>query len=70
MAMKPEKRDLMVREIVEDMERHMRGCYTRHTMGWICDRIAWLWKYRHISDKQLQELTDMACEALKVSTRI
>lgn len=38
-----------------------------HTLSidWICDRIDWCWKFRHITEKQMNELADRACAVLE-----
>ena len=32
--------------------------YHPKSIDWICDRIDWCWKFRHISEDQMQELAD------------
>lgn len=31
---------------------------------WICDRIAWCWKFRHITEEQMEELCDRIIEVM------
>lgn len=31
------------------------------SMEWICDRIDWCWKFRHITREQMGELCDRCC---------
>ena len=28
------------------------------SIDWICDRIDWCWKFKHITEKQMEELAD------------
>ena len=35
------------------------------SIDWICDRIDWCWRFRHITKEQMEELADRACEVLK-----
>lgn len=35
------------------------------TMDWICDRIAWTWKWKKISEDELIELTDRVNKVFK-----
>ena len=37
--------------------------HTRNT-DWICNRIDWCWKFRHITEKQMEELADRVCKVL------
>ena len=39
--------------------------YHSRKIEWICDRIAWCWKWRKISKEQMEELTDRATNILK-----
>ena len=32
-----------------------------HNTDWICNRIDWCWKFRHITEKQMEELVDRVC---------
>ena len=31
------------------------------TMEWICNRIDWAWKWRKITEQQMEELADRVC---------
>ena len=37
------------------------------SISWICDRIDWYWKFRHITKAQMEELCDRCCAVLKNS---
>lgn len=34
------------------------------SIDWICNRIDWCWKFRHITKEQMEELTDRCCKVL------
>lgn len=34
------------------------------SIDWICNRIDWCWKFRHITEKQMEELADRCCNVL------
>lgn len=38
-----------------------RPCHP-HSMDWVSDRICWCWKFKHITEKQMEELADRAAE--------
>lgn len=31
---------------------------------WICNRIDWCWKFKHITKEQMEELADRICKVL------
>ena len=35
------------------------------SISWICDRIDWCWKFRHITKEQMEELADRCCNVLE-----
>ena len=35
------------------------------TIDWICDRIDWAWKWKRITEEQMEELTDRITEVMK-----
>lgn len=37
------------------------------SISWICDRIDWCWKFRHITKAQMEELCDRCRIVLKNS---
>lgn len=37
----------------------------QYTTGWICDRIEWSWKWHHITEEQMKELTNRIIEILR-----
>lgn len=39
--------------------------YHRFTISWITDRIDWCWKFRKITEDQLEELTNRVINVLK-----
>lgn len=43
------------------------GCKRWHekSIDWICNRIDWCWKFRHITEQQMEELTDRVCKVLE-----
>lgn len=41
--------------------------YQPHTVDWICDRIAWAWKFKKITKAQMEELSDRIIEVMNSS---
>lgn len=39
--------------------------YHTKNIEWICSRIDWCWKWRKISEKEMEELSNRAVEVLK-----
>lgn len=41
-------------------------CKSLHdkSMDWICNRIDWCWKFKHITEEQMEELAERACKIL------
>lgn len=39
--------------------------YHQYTVDWICDRIEWCWKWRKITEEQMQELVDRICYVME-----
>lgn len=37
-----------------------------HDIDWICNRIDWCWKFRHITEQQMDELVNRICEVMKI----
>ncbi len=35
-------------------------------IDWICDRISWCWKFRHITEGQMNKLADRAIAVLEI----
>lgn len=40
--------------------------YHIKSIDWICDRIDWCWKFRHITEKQMNELADRAILVMNI----
>ena len=34
------------------------------SIEWICNRIDWCWKFRHITQEQMEELVDRICKVM------
>ena len=34
------------------------------SIEWISNRIVWCWKFRHITEKQMEELADRVCKVM------
>lgn len=34
-------------------------------IDWICNRIDWCWKFRRITEEQMEELADRCCKVLE-----
>ena len=39
--------------------------YKRYSIDWICSRIDWCWKFKHITESQMSSLADRVCEVMK-----
>ena len=39
--------------------------YKTKDIDWICNRIDWCWKFRHITKEQMEELADRCCKVLE-----
>ena len=35
------------------------------SIDWICNRIEWCWKFRHITKEQMEKLADRCCNVLE-----
>lgn len=46
------------KEIDAAIKRYEDYKYPSHKIEWITDRICWCWKFRHITEKQKDELAD------------
>lgn len=62
--MKKEKRNYY-KEIDEVLKTYedFKPCHTKD-IDWICNRIDWCWKFRHITKEQMEELADRVCKIL------
>lgn len=62
--MKKEKRNYY-KEIDEALKTYedFKPWHTKD-IDWICNRIDWCWKFRHITKVQMEELADRACKIL------
>ena len=40
-------------------------CYHTKSIEWICNRIDWCWKFRKITQKQMEELVDRICNVME-----
>ncbi len=40
------------------LKEHEEYGYALHSLSWIADRIVWAYKWRHISQKEMNELAD------------
>ena len=34
------------------------------SIDWICNRIDWCWKFRHITENQMEELAERVCKIM------
>lgn len=51
-------------EIDYSINRYENGLYPVHDIDWICSRIDWCWKFRHITETQMNELADRICNVM------
>ena len=51
-----------------DKELRRMECFKRPDKGisWCCNRIAWCWKFRHITREQMEELCDRTILLIKI----
>ena len=40
--------------------------YHTKSIDWICNRIDWCWKFRHITENQMHELADRAVAVMNI----
>lgn len=40
--------------------------YHTKSIDWICNRIDWCWKFRHITENQMHELADRAVTVMNM----
>lgn len=40
--------------------------YHTKSIDWICNRIDWCWKFRHITENQMHELSDRAVTVMNM----
>lgn len=53
-------------EINRALVRYERGMnYKTRTMDWITDRICWCWKFRKITESQMEELANRATKVFE-----
>lgn len=64
--MKQETIEKKVELIRDTLDRMDRGMYAGHTIGWVTDQIAWLWKFRHIDYDTMTELAMHAVYTLSL----
>ena len=48
---------------LKEYENHK--AYKTRRIEWIADRIDWCWKWRKITEKQMEELVDRFCEMVR-----
>ena len=54
------------KEIDEAIKSYEEGKpYQTKSIGWICDRIDWCWKWKKITKAQLEELADRIIKVMK-----
>ena len=52
-----------INNAIKEYEEHKS--YTTKSIGWICDRIDWCWKWKKINKNEMEELADRICEVMK-----
>lgn len=53
------------KEIDEEIKQYELYKPCRKGIDWITDRIDWCWKFRHITENQLEELVDRICNVME-----
>ena len=49
-----------IKEVEKALDRIEQGRYVDKPISWATDQIAWLWKFHHISEEKMTELTTRA----------
>ena len=59
-----QKRDYYVE--IDTALQSYEHCKSWHekSIDWICNRIDWCWKFKHITEKQMEELADRVCKVM------
>ena len=47
-----------IKRINKALDAMEQGRYAGLKLGWITERIDWLWKFRHITREQMEKLAD------------
>lgn len=47
---------------LKDYEQHKP--YKRFSIDWICNRIDWCWKFKHLTKEQMESLSNRICEVM------
>jgi hypothetical protein len=53
-------------EIDSAIKRYENYEYPTHKITWICNRIDWCWKFRHITASQMGELVDRVIKIMSL----
>lgn len=52
-----------INKALQSYENHKP--YHTNSIGWICNRISWCWKWKKISEKEMVELSNRVIAILK-----
>lgn len=63
--MKKETVKKKVDKIKYTLDKMERGQYSGLPLSWVTNTISWLWKYRYISEEEMNELADRAIYIMK-----
>lgn len=54
-----------IKELHDALDRIENGKPAIHSLDWCINRIDWLWRFRHISEKEKDQLCDQAIRILE-----
>lgn len=49
----------------KNLDKWYNDGHATMSMGYMCNHIAWLWKYRKISEQEMHDMTDKAVFIMK-----
>ena len=52
-------------KINKALSQHENGSYKMYSLDWIANRIDWAWKWRKITEPQMEELADRICKVFE-----
>lgn len=64
--MKKDGVERKVRRIYKSLDAIERGLYAEFSIDYICSQIDWLWKFRYITEEEMESLVNRAIEIMNV----
>ena len=64
-----QRKEKQKRDYYEEIDNALKSyeCYKpwhEKSIDWICNRIDWCWKFKHITEKQMEELANRVCKVM------